>query len=56
MELLDVFYDGEIIKNACHLTTANFHVEKINNFRGVKISHFHLQRFNCLCKYFIMNI
>ena len=28
MEFLDVFYDGEIIKNACHLTTANFHVDK----------------------------
>lgn len=34
MELLDVFYDGEIIKNACHLTTANFHVEEKINFRG----------------------
>lgn len=29
MEFLDVFYDGEIIKNACHLTTANFHVDNL---------------------------
>lgn len=29
MEFVDVFYDGEIIKNACHLTTVNFHVENL---------------------------